>query len=516
MYGDDRFLVLYRILKEYDWTGELPEYSKLLKKDINKLEDILRDFIKYQLVKPKQLELWQKISSDSQYSLIYDTLKYLIQKALNVDINVAHEYAIKLLTFSNKKEIEKLNREIKNYILKDETQEIITELKETITFLISYFYTENEEINKQLDEIKLNLRNSVEAKEIKNIREMILNIILKNNNVISSQEWAISIYKFLFIVLITNLKHPDNKDFNKKVDEFKRKVENIDISTDFSEIQEDIKQLIAEYKSLISKIDQSKYIKEVKNLIIELLEILKNILIIEVDEQDIIEENIDKIRELIEDSENIDDIREKILSFIYNIKSNIKDRKNNLNKVKNELTELKRKVVVLEEKLKNTLSEMYYDPLTKVYNRRALEENLPLINKEIQDLKIDYCIAFIDLDNFKHINDNYGHQIGDIVLKKIVSIIKAMIPSGADIYRYGGDEFLVLFKDIKKDNAKIILSSIKDKVSSLKFKYNDKYLNVTLSIGLMKVKDDIYKAIDEADKLMYESKKHGKNRLVVK
>lgn len=160
------------------------------------------------------------------------------------------------------------------------------------------------------------------------------------------------------------------------------------------------------------------------------------------------------------------------------------------------------------------------DNLTHLFNYHYLQVSL---EKEISRAKRypkDVSMIMLDIDNFKKINDNYGHQAGNMVLTGISEIIRNSIRNNIDIpVRYGGDEFLIILPetDIKgaESVAKRLLSLIREK----EFKYQKDNIKATVSIGITSArKGEIIKKdaiIKRADKAMYEAKKKGKNRIEI-
>lgn len=143
------------------------------------------------------------------------------------------------------------------------------------------------------------------------------------------------------------------------------------------------------------------------------------------------------------------------------------------------------------------------DHLTGLYNSSKLNNDL----KKYKIKKSLISLALIDLDDFKKINDTYGHLKGDKVLKEFSDIIKSSIRSNDKAYRYGGDEFVIIFENIKKYDAKKIIERIKDNIEKL---------NIKFSVGIedsQNVKID--ELIKNADEKAYIAKRKGKNKIVV-
>lgn len=150
------------------------------------------------------------------------------------------------------------------------------------------------------------------------------------------------------------------------------------------------------------------------------------------------------------------------------------------------------------------------DQLTSLYNRRGF---LNLANHHIQlakRKKKNLLFIYSDLDNFKYINDNFGHLAGDEVLKDTSLILKEVFRESDIIARFGGDEFVVLATDVKKEDKDVIINRLNKKIKD----YNNmkiRQYNLSLSIGAVFYEpgniEDIEDILDKADKLMYEEKK---------
>lgn len=157
-------------------------------------------------------------------------------------------------------------------------------------------------------------------------------------------------------------------------------------------------------------------------------------------------------------------------------------------------------------------STLMIDKLTNIYNRRKFENDFHNLIKQKDD--IDFCIALLDIDDFKFVNDNYGHNIGDTVLKELSIFVQSFISPKFTFARYGGEEFTILMPNLEKDEALEICENIRKKVSELKFMYIPK---ITISIGLVCSKTKDIKPenmVDLADKAMYKAKAQGKNKVV--
>ena len=171
------------------------------------------------------------------------------------------------------------------------------------------------------------------------------------------------------------------------------------------------------------------------------------------------------------------------------------------------ISELTQQVKILEEKSN-------LDPLTKVFNRRALSSYLGKICAQTQ-VPQEFHLVILDLDDFKEINDTYGHLAGDKVLIFIANILKKTLRDGDKIFRYGGEEFIIILNRIDTIHCQKIVLRLLELVRSNKLIYKGENLQVTMSVGATKMrKDDTYETLlARADAALYQAKKNGKNQM---
>ena len=121
-----------------------------------------------------------------------------------------------------------------------------------------------------------------------------------------------------------------------------------------------------------------------------------------------------------------------------------------------------------------------------------------------------------DIDNFKDVNDKYGHEIGDLVLVEVVRSINHTIRTSDQFIRWGGDEFVGIFPDLKEEEVLSFGVKLLDRISSLEIPVENEVISVTISVGFSFFKDsdsdynDVLKRVDDA---MYKSKLQGKNKV---
>ncbi len=160
-----------------------------------------------------------------------------------------------------------------------------------------------------------------------------------------------------------------------------------------------------------------------------------------------------------------------------------------------------------------------FDELTGLYNRRYMNESLTSeFNRAARYGSELSCLLF-DLDYFKIINDNYGHICGDYILKNFADLIKSGVRETDLLFRYGGEEFLLLMPQTDGLNARIIAEKLRIKCQFNKFIFEEKSINLTVSIGIASFKDSLPETpkdfIAFADNALYEAKADGRNRFKV-
>lgn len=155
------------------------------------------------------------------------------------------------------------------------------------------------------------------------------------------------------------------------------------------------------------------------------------------------------------------------------------------------------------------------DPLTDAYNRRYFDMRInDEMNRCIRYGTI-FSLSIIDLDHFKDINDTFGHQVGDSVLKELIVIIKDTVRETDIVARYGGEEFVVIYPSTPKSGVLTQLERLRKSVEE--YKFTDINRPVTISVGAADSagKDDAGKVLQEADSSLYVAKRNGRNQCVI-
>ena len=172
--------------------------------------------------------------------------------------------------------------------------------------------------------------------------------------------------------------------------------------------------------------------------------------------------------------------------------------------------------IALLEHIEEIRSSMLRDYLTGVFNRRYLYEAGNQIFQNARRGNISMAIAMIDADRFKSINDNYGHDIGDLVLQTIANSLRKSLRESDIVARFGGEEFVCIATGVEADQIEHVFERVREAIESQKIATEQGTISVTVSIGvctdLKKTLDDM---INVADQAMYTAKQSGRNRIVV-
>ena len=171
-------------------------------------------------------------------------------------------------------------------------------------------------------------------------------------------------------------------------------------------------------------------------------------------------------------------------------------------------------VAKLRLEKESMLNELKFDGLTNVYNRKYFMNSSQKVYKKLQDTNESYSIVMADIDHFKNVNDTYGHQYGDDVLKEFATLLKGSLRSLDKVARYGGEEFIILLLTDEKNSEKVI-EGIRKSVEA--YDFGEQSIKLTASFGIAQYRDDlsIDAIIKRADDALYRAKEDGRNQIKI-
>lgn len=169
------------------------------------------------------------------------------------------------------------------------------------------------------------------------------------------------------------------------------------------------------------------------------------------------------------------------------------------------------------DKNKSLMEEIQRDPLTEIFNRRTYEASISTEFDRFQRYKKPFTLIFFDVDHFKKVNDRYGHDAGDRVLKAIARKVREVLRKPDIFARYGGEEFVIILPETGLDNGLNVAMKIREIVEETVFEYEGERVSITISIGVTEVDagdTEPTQIAQRADKLLYHAKDEGRNRVV--
>jgi len=164
----------------------------------------------------------------------------------------------------------------------------------------------------------------------------------------------------------------------------------------------------------------------------------------------------------------------------------------------------------LKSKLQTVEAEANLDPLTDLFNRRSLERALEEFFTLCKQSNMSFSLVLIDLDDFKYVNDNYGHHVGDLVLAKVAKVLRTNMRAKDMVGRWGGDEFVAIMPNIDLENAKKVVERIKSQIEEMEILAEGRRFKTSISAGVVQCGENFQSWLDmikEADRVMYENKK---------
>ena len=187
-----------------------------------------------------------------------------------------------------------------------------------------------------------------------------------------------------------------------------------------------------------------------------------------------------------------------------------------LNDMAEKVEKLEQQSKIFEEKLAEQQRKSMQDALTKLANRAAFDDYFAKAMVRFHHKPYELALVVIDIDDFKKINDTYGHTAGDKTLQVIAKTIVKNVGEEVFVGRYGGEEFVLIYAKTEKSKLIKELDALNKYIARLPFKFKNTKVSITLSIGATHIKadDNIHIAFERSDKAMYQAKSQGKNQVI--
>lgn len=322
--------------------------------------------------------------------------------------------------------------------------------------------------------------------------------------------------KEVFQLIIENLDKLTFEDqwLSKQIQEINEIVKSHPSNKKLSKIEVIFKNIIKKQGILKQELINSQ--GKLQNVLSEFMDNLSTFSKETGDYHAVIEESAKKISSA-NKIEDINKTLDLVLRETKNIEKKSKAKKEKLDTIKNDAEDAQKEIKRLKQELEKSTELIRTDPLTGALNRKGMEETLDKTSQIMKRTKKSMCVAVIDIDNFKIINDNFGHHIGDKALVHLTNVVKSTLRPQDHFARYGGEEFVVILSETELEHAINVMTRVQRELARNLFEPStQEKMLITFSCGVSQINvgDDCEQAIIKADEAMYLAKRAGKNRVV--
>lgn len=359
--------------------------------------------------------------------------------------------------------------------------------------------------------------NSIGIKDNKDLKKSIEKLDLSP---LSSSETSADLGK-ISSLLVSSFVPSIASSVNEKVASLSQKIKNTPELLSGNSIEEEIKHVIR----LRIALDKSS-VREMIESLDGVLDKLSLRLIEMIESSDNSTVEIQKIKRELElyNSEgekaktNFNIAHKKLYTLALALEENTKSLSNDLKDHSDEVKVLGKKIAKLEAELEAAKEESKEDFLTKLYNKRAIDEFMNVKEAEYERYSHNYTLVMFDIDHFKLVNDDYGHDAGDAVLFAFAKILKREARGVDIIGRFGGEEFMAILSETDLKGGAIFAEKVRKHVENAKFMYKGKRIKVTVSAGVSerKINSSLVSIMKFADDNLYKAKNNGRNQIAYK
>jgi len=214
--------------------------------------------------------------------------------------------------------------------------------------------------------------------------------------------------------------------------------------------------------------------------------------------------------------QRLETIRAHMESFRHTEERRVREAEAEVEQLTNRLQSLEQEASVLRERIRTERANALIDPLTGIHNRLAYNERIQQEYARWHRYHTPLVFTVWDVDHFKQVNDVYGHQAGDKVLRVVARLLQSQVRETDFIARYGGEEFVILLPETELESARQVAEKLRASVEQAAFHYRQKRVPVTISCGLAQFRegDDADTVFARADTALYQAKESGRNRCI--
>ena len=188
-----------------------------------------------------------------------------------------------------------------------------------------------------------------------------------------------------------------------------------------------------------------------------------------------------------------------------------------MNDMDQQIQTLKEEADNFKQQLNTQNDKLFIDSLTQIHNRAGMDQRLDIEYRQWLRYEKPLCVALLDIDYFKEVNDKYGHLAGDKALRLIARTLEKSIRGSDFVARFGGEECIVLLNNIDQENIEVPLQKLRESIKRIPFKFKEDPVTITISLGatLFRAGDSIHSAIERADQALYRAKHAGRDQIVI-
>ncbi len=212
-------------------------------------------------------------------------------------------------------------------------------------------------------------------------------------------------------------------------------------------------------------------------------------------------------------SKNIDEIRGGVDDFVTRFNERHEATEERNLRLTEQLTQMEQETQELQVMLNENRAKLMYDALTGVYSRMAYDDRIAQEISRWNRYQAPFSYAILDIDHFKRINDNYGHNAGDKALKIVAQIMQRYVRQSDYVFRIGGEEFVLLLSNTDADGASKLVEKMRQGIAGSSFHFKGEPVQLTLSAGITETRpgDNVETIYERADEALYQAKNSGRN-----
>ncbi|HCK81278.1 MAG TPA: GGDEF domain-containing protein [Candidatus Competibacter sp.] len=275
-------------------------------------------------------------------------------------------------------------------------------------------------------------------------------------------------------------------------------------------LREFVTQLRQQEKTFVAT-----HFKEIRNVLGDFIDTLGKVIAENQEDQTQIADQLNRLKSAIESNAPPERLKQEAMRVIGVIGAIAEQRQQ---AQRDTLKQLSGKLRAMREELSAARREMELDPLTRLYNRKAFDQQLQRTFEFNKLSGQPACLLMADLDHFKRINDQFGHLAGDLVLKKFADCCAQTFPRRSDfVARYGGEEFAIIVQEVSTDVAAMLAKRLLQAVRALRIHYENHEVSVTVSVGVAELnpQDELSSWLRHADEALYRAKQDGRDRFAL-